>query len=154
MRWFLLCALLAGCRSSPPPPPTVADLHFPVVVLFGNASVGTYPDVAALGTMLIAHLNAVTGPPPLIDSQLAIYRLDQLGSTHNGLWLMAHPTGSTTVHFELRRTPQSGPEAARDLLRACLDAQTWRHDLEQRRRDLATQQTLPGMLAIVQGGEK
>lgn len=60
MKWTALFDLLAGCRAKPP---TVADLHFPVAVIFGNSSVVTFKDAAALGTMLIANLNAVTDPP-------------------------------------------------------------------------------------------
>ena len=149
MRWATLFALLAGCRSKPPPPPTIADLHFPVVVIFGTTSVVKFASAADLGTMVIASLNAVTGPPPLIDSSFANYTLEKLGSTHNGLWLMAHPTGSTPVTFELKRSPKSGIETARELIRARLDDQTWRDDLEEKRRALAAEQTLAGMFAIV-----
>ena len=151
MRWTALCALLTGCRAKPPAPPTVADLHFPVVVIFGKSSVVGFSNANDLGTMAIASLNAVTGPPPLIDSRFAIYTLEKLGSTHNGLWLMAHPTGSTPVTFELQRAPQSGIATARAHLRARLDEQTWRDDLEKKRKALAAEQTLAGMLAIVRG---
>lgn len=79
MKWTALFALPAGCRAKPP---TVADLRFPVAVIFGNSSVVAFEDAAALGTMLITHLNAVTGPPPLLDSEFAIYTITKLGSTH------------------------------------------------------------------------
>jgi len=153
MRWplLLVCALFAGCHASPPPPPTTADLHFPVVVLFGNTSAASYANASALGNMSIGQLNAVIGPPPLIDSQFAIYRLAKLSSTHNGLWLMANPTGSTPVTFTLERDPKSGIEATRTLFLQRLEGQTWRTDLDQRRRALATEQTITGMLALVQG---
>ena len=152
MRWpLLLCAFFVGCHAPPPAPPTVADLHFPVVVLFGNTTAASYADATALGTMQIGQLNAVIGPPPLIDSRFAIYRLAKLASTHNGLWLMTHPTGATPVTFTLERDPQSGLETARALFQHRLDGQTWRTDLDQRRHALTTEQTLPGMLAIVQG---
>lgn len=146
MKWTALFALLAGCRAKPP---TVADLHFPVAVIFGNSSVVAFKDAAALGTMLIANLNAVTGPPPLLDSEFAIYTMTKLGSTHNGLWLMSHPTGSTPVKFELERAPKSGVEAARELLRLRLDAQNWRSDLEEQRRALNAERTLAGMVEVV-----
>ncbi|MDR3402570.1 MAG: hypothetical protein P4L99_08730 [Chthoniobacter sp.] len=154
MKWLLPCVLLAGCHAPPPPPPSVADLRFPVVVLFGESSVVAYPDATALSTMRIGNLNTITGPPPLIDSQFAVYRLTKLGSTHNDLWLMMHPTGSTPVTFTLERAPQSGLEAARALLGHYLETQTWRRDLEQKRRALAAERTLPGMLTIVQGEDK
>jgi hypothetical protein len=56
------------------------------------------------------------------------------------------------VTFELERAPKSGIEAAREILRPYLDQQTWRTDLKQKRRALATEQTLPGMVSIVSGG--
>ena len=40
-------------------------------------------------------------------------------------------------------------EAARALLRARLDDQTWRRDLEEKRRALAVEPTLAGMIEIV-----
>jgi hypothetical protein len=152
MKWAALLALLSGCRSKPPPPPLkVADLHFPVVVIFGKASVVKFASAEALGTMSIGSLNAVIGPPPLIDSTFTVYTLTKLGSTHNGLWLMANPTGVTPVTFELERAPKSGLEAARELMRLRLEEQTWRTDLDEKRRALAAEQTLAGMFAIVNG---
>ena len=152
MRWTILFVLLAGCRVQPPPPPSIADLHFPVAVIFGNASVVLFKDAGDLGIMQIGNLNTVTGPPSLIDSTFAIYSMVKLGSTHNGLWLMAHPTGPTPVTFELERASKTGIEAARELMKLRLDEQTWRTDIEQKRRALTAEQTLPGMVTIVQGG--
>lgn len=152
MRWpFLLCALFTGCHAPPPPPPTTADLHFPVVVLYGNSNMESFANTSDLGTMSIGKLNTVYGPPPLIDSQFIIYRLANLSSTHNGLWLMANPTGRTPVTFTLERDPKTGIEVARALFLERLEQQTWRTDLEQRRHTLATEQTVAGMLALVQG---
>ena len=150
-KWAALLALFTGCRARPLPPPTVADLRFPVVVIYGKSSVVLFKDAADLGTMGISHLNNVTGPPPLIDSSFAVYRLAGLASTHGGLWLMAHPTGSTPVKFELQRAPASSIEVARGLLRQRLAEQAWRTDLEVKRRQLDAEQTLEGMLGIVQG---
>jgi len=149
--WFMPCAMFAGCqRAAPLPPPTVGDLQFPVAVIFASASVVTFKDAADLGTMRMGNITSVTRPPPLIDSRFAIYRLAKLASTHNGLWLMTHPTSGTPVTFVLERAPESGIEAGRALLRAQLDVQTWRHDLPEARRELAAQHTLADMLAIVQ----
>jgi hypothetical protein len=122
-----------------------------VAVIFGISSVVAFQDAADLSVMRIGNLNSVNGPPPLIDSSFAIFTMTKLGSTHNGLWLMLHPTGGTPVTFELERAPNSGIDAARALLRARLDDQTWRHDLEQKRRALASEKTLAGMVAIVKG---
>jgi len=151
MKWAALLAFFTGCRARPLPPPTVADLHFPVAVIFGNASVVTFASAADLGTMQVGNLNTVTGPPPLIDSRFAVHTLAKLGSTHGVLWLMSHPTGATPVSFELQRAPESGIEVARGLLRLRLDAQTWRTDLDEKRRALAAEQTLAGMVEVVQG---
>ena len=149
MRWTLLIVLFAGCRGNPEP--TVADLHFPVVVIYGTTSVVLYPDARALGFASIASLNAVKGPPPLIDSDFNIYILEELASTHGSLWLMTHPTGNTPVTFKLARAPESGIAVARKLMQARLDEQTWRDDLDQGREALAREETLAGMFAIVDG---
>ncbi len=149
MRWMLLIALLSGCRDKSEP--TVADLHFPVVVIYGTSSVVLYPDARALGFASIASLNAVTAPPPLIDSDFNICILEELGSTHGTLWLMTHPTGNTPVKFKLARAPESGIAAARALMQARLDDQTWRDGLDQEREALAREETLAGMFAIVDG---
>jgi len=151
MRCAFLLALFTGCHSKLAPPPAVADLRFPVVVIYGKSSTVLFPDAKSLDTARIADLNAVVGPPPLIDSDFHIYTLRELGSTHGSLWLMAHPTGSTPVSFKLERASKSGIETARELIRARLDEQTWRGDLAQSREALAGEQTLAGMAAVVEG---
>ena len=113
-----------------------------------------FKDATDLGTMRMGNLNTVTGPPPLIDSDFAVYTMAKLASAHNGLWLMTHPTSGTPVTFELERAPKTGIEAARDLMRPYLDQQTWRSDLEQKRRALAAEKTLPGMVSIVKISEE
>ncbi len=148
MTWTSLLALI-GCA---PKPATMADVKFPAVVIFGTTSTAIYRDAADLGEMSIGQLNAVKGPPPLIDSSFTVYRLDKLGSTHGGLWLMAHPTGTTPVTFELARADKTGIDAARVLLRARLDEQTWRDDLDAARQVIATSQDLAAMFAAVKGG--
>jgi hypothetical protein len=154
LRWLLPCALFAGCQRAAPPPaparPAVADLHFPVAVIFGKATVVTFKDAEDLGSMWMGNFLSVDGPPPLIDSSFAIYRLSKLASTHSGLWMMVHPTGVTPVTFELEHAPESGIEPARALLLAYLDQRTSLSDLEQKRKKLASKKTLPEMLAIVQ----
>ena len=149
LRCAFLLALFTSCLSKPAPPPAVADLRFPVVVIYGKSSAVLFHDAKSLDTARIADLNAVVGPPPLIDSDFRIYTLRELGSTHGSLWLMAHPTGSTPVSFKLERASKSGIETARELMRARLDEQTWRSDLAQSREALAGEQTLAGMAAIV-----
>jgi len=156
MKWTALFLLLVGCGPKPVPPPAAApqsipvtELHFPVIVFFGQTSVGTFKDADDLGTIYINQLTAVDGPPPLVDSQFNVYRLAKFRSTHGDLWLMAHPSGGTPVTFELQRAEPSGIEAARALMRQWLDQQTWRHDLDQSRRALASEKTFSGMLKIV-----
>ncbi len=62
---------------------------------------------------------------------------------------MANPSGSTEVTFELK-AQKSGRETARALLVKQLEKQTWRDDLESRRKDLAAKQTLPEMIAVLE----
>lgn len=146
MKWAALLALFTGCRAKPP---TVADLKFPVAVNYQRGGVVLFSDVADLGTMSLGQLQAVSGPPPLIDANFTIYTLKDLRSTHGSLWLMAHPTGLTPVTFTLEHAPKSGIEATRALMRERLDEQTWRDDLEQKRQALANERTLAGMVEIV-----
>jgi hypothetical protein len=154
LRWLVPCAFFTACERTPIPPaasqPSVNDLQFPVAVVFGRASVVKFTDSTDLGTMLVQNLITVDGPPALIDSHFVVYHLAKLRSTHNGLWLMANPTGVTPVTFELQRDPKTGIATARALLHARLDVQTWRTDLEQKRRELDSAQTLDAMLKIVQ----
>lgn len=150
MRLAGLLALFAGCRSKPPPPPpTVADLHFPVVVDFGTAGLRASANADELSTMRLSYLYGYKGSPPLIDSTFAIYTLENISSGHGALWHMVNPNSLMKVTFDLARAPKSGIEAARELMRIRLDQQTWRRDLEEKRRALATEQALPGMIAIV-----
>ncbi len=155
MNLSALFATLTGCspKPAPLPPPTVADLHFPVVVLFPTAACLLYKDAASLGVMHMNLLMDYSRVPVLIDSEFNICTMEKLGSTHGGLWLMAHPSGTTEVTFELKRASKSGLEAAREAVGAQLDIQTWRHDIPERHKKLATQTTLAGMLKIVETDE-
>jgi len=95
------------------------------------------------------HTNYVVlseGTPVLIDSQFKIYAMEGLRSTHNGMWLMAHPSGLTEVMFELK-AQRSGREAARELFMRQLEKQTW---LDERRHSLGAKQSLLEMAAVVQ----
>jgi|GEM_PF-2893188 len=152
LHWVLLLILLAGCHRAPAPAPapTVAELRFPVVVLYGKSKVSLSTDAAALGIVSAAELNAVTGSPPLIDSDFRVFSLQEFGSTHHWLWHMANPTSGTSVKFRLERTPRGGLETAREMLRARLDEQTWHSDLPKRRAELAKAQTLAAMAEILE----
>jgi hypothetical protein len=98
------------------------------------------------------HTNYVVlseATPVLIDSQFKIYAVERLRSTHNDMWLMAHPSGLTEVTFELK--PQrSGREAARKLFMRQLEKQTWLVDLDERQHSLGVKQSLLEMVAVVQ----
>lgn len=148
-----LLALVTGCRAKPLPPPSVADLKFPVAVNYQRAAVVLFTDATDLGTMSLGQMNGISGPPPLIDSSFAIYTLKDLRSTHGSLWLMANPTGFTPVTFTLERAPKSGIEAVREIIRGRLDEQTWRDDLPAKRNALAAEQTLAGMVALLRGND-
>jgi hypothetical protein len=149
----LLAVFGAGCTKKPSPPPKIADLHFPVAVLYSNSSTVSYKDAADLGVMHMNLIIMTDQRPALIDSNFEIYTLDHLRSTHGGLWLMAHPSGTTEVEFTLTRAAKTGLEAARNAMRAQLDMQTWRDDLEKRRAALAKQTTLNGMLDVLRSDD-
>ena len=101
-----LLASLAGC--GPKKPATVADLHFPVAVLHPGSSTVLYHTAADLNAMHVNHLILGTdGPAVLIDSEFVIFIMENLRSTHGGLWLMTHPSGVTSVTFELKRDKES-----------------------------------------------
>lgn len=149
---FLACiagaALFAGCDN--PPPLALPDLRYPVAVLYGNTSVMTFKDANDLGVMYVnSVLSRSNDSPPLIDSNFVIYSMNGLRSTHSDLWLMANPAGGTSVYFKLEPASKTGIDAARELLRAQLDLQSWREDLEKRRRALAKEKTLAGMVKIL-----
>jgi hypothetical protein len=144
-----LCALaFVTCRKDEPAPNLTA-LQFPVAVLFENSSTRLCGEPAELTTM---HTNAIVlndAPPFAIDSQFRIYSLERFRSTHGGLWLMANPSGSTEVTFDLK--PQkSGRENARALFAKHLQKQTWQTDLPELQKSLAAKQTLAEMVAVVQ----
>jgi len=62
---------------------------------------------------------------------------------------MANPSGPTDVTFDLK-PERSGRDAAREYFARQLEKQTWVDDLEARRKSLASEQTLLGMVALVE----
>ena len=158
MNLFTLLAWLTGCsrKPAPPPqpavpPPTVADLHFPVAVLYPRSLSLLFKDANDLGVMYVQVVINLDDAPTLIDSDFHIYTMQKLRSTHGGLWLMAHPSGGTEVSFELQRAPQSGLQAALDAMSTQLGKETWldADELDKKRAKLARQKTLTGMMGIV-----
>lgn len=97
----LLAAVLGAC--TPPPPPTVESLAFPVLVLFEQSGTVRHDDATDLRSMSVQRVAGSNSAPYLIDARLDIYRLERLQSVHRGLWLMANPSGRTEVTFELLR---------------------------------------------------
>jgi len=149
--WLLVClafaTLFSGCDN--PPSLVLPDLRYPVAVLYGKSSVMTFKDANDLSVMYVnSVLSRGEDSPTLIDSDFVIYSMNGLRSTHGGLWLMANPAGGTSVYFKLEPATKSGIDAARELLRAQLDLQTWR-DLEKARHALAKEKTLAGMVKVV-----
>ena len=140
-------SLCASCGKEPPP--KIEGLQFPVVILFENSGTRVCKDPADLTTMHTNYLVLNKGTPVLIDSQFNIYTVEGLRSTHNGMWLMAHPSGLTEVTFELK-AQRSGREAARELFTRQLEKQTWLSDLDERRHSLGAKQSLLEMAAVVQ----
>lgn len=145
----LAAVLLVSCREKETAP-KIEALRFPVVMLFGNASARVCKERGELTNMHTNYLTLNSEPPVLIDLEFKIYSLGHFQSVHGGLWLMAHPSGATGVTFELK-AQKSGREIARELFARQLEKQTWRDDLESRRKALAARQTLLEMAEVVQG---
>lgn len=139
-------ALLAACK--PAPPPSVDDLAYPVVVAWESSGIVRHDDAKDLQVMSTQRVVNANSAPFLVDSQLDVYRLDRLASTHGGMWLMANPVGRTDVTFELVRVAQG--DAAR--ARALIARRTWEiregNDSAAAKR-LATANTLAEMLAAI-----
>lgn len=140
-------SLCASCSKESPP--KIESLQFPVVILFGNSAMRVCKELADLTMMHTNYLVLSKGTPALIDSQFKIYAVEGLRSTHNGMWLMAHPSGLTEVTFELK-AQKSGREAARELFTRQMEKQTWLTDLDERRHSLGVKQSLLEMAAVVQ----
>ena len=145
----LAFVLLVSCREKERAP-KIEALRLPVVMLFENASMRACKEQSELTNMHTNYLTLNNEPPLLIDSEFKIYSLDHFQSVHGGLWLMAHPSGTTEVTFELK-AQKSGREVARESFMRQLEKQTWRDDLEARRKALASRQTLLEMADLVQG---
>jgi hypothetical protein len=110
----LLAALFAAC--TPAPPPSVEGLAFPVLVLFEQSGTVRHDDAADLHSMAVQRVAGSNSAPFLVDARFDIYRLERLQSVHGGLWLMANPTGSTEVTFELVREARADAAQARALI--------------------------------------
>jgi len=147
---LLLPGFLLSTGCSDEPGPKIDGLQFPVVVLFGNAATRLCNEPSELTNMHSNYIVLNSETPALIDSAFKIYAMERLRSVHTSLWLMANPSGATDVTFELEPT-SSGREAAREFFARQLEKQTRLHDLAARRSRLATEQTLLGMLMLVQG---
>lgn len=142
--------LLIGCKEKPAPPASkLEEIRFPAVMLFSSSSIRICNDRNELTNLHTNYLKLNEGSPTLIDSEFKIYSLDQFQSVHGGLWLMANPSAMTEVKFELK-AQASGQEKARELLVRQLEKQTGRDDLEERRKALASKQTLLEMAAALE----
>ena len=144
----LIIFLLGSCQKLERAP-QIAELRFPLVVLFENSGPLLCQQPAALKVMHTNYIKLNNEPPILIDSDFNIFLLDHFRSVHGDLWLMTHPSGATEVAFELK--PQkSGREKARDLFLHQLQKQTWRQDLKSKAEALSGSKTLLDMLRHVQ----
>jgi hypothetical protein len=138
-----------GSCQKPERAPQIAELRFPLVVLFENSGPLLCQEPAAVKTMHTNYIKLNNDPPVLVDSEFNIYSLDHFRSVHGGLWLMTHPSEATEVSFELK--PQkSGREKARDLFLHQLQKQTWRQDLKSKAEALSGSKTLLDMWRHVQ----
>jgi hypothetical protein len=148
LRIPILSILLAGCTQEKPA--TVEGVHFPALVLYGNAYSEFFVNADDLKSMYVQVVISQDTPPTLVDSDLAIYHLNALRSIHGGLWLMANPSGATEVTFDLARAGESGLDAARAAIKAQLLTQTWRDDVKERTEKLEKASTLKEMYAAIQ----
>lgn len=140
--------LLVSCREKERAP-AIEALRFPVVMLFEHSSMRVCKGQSELTNMHTNFLTLNNASPVLIDSEFKIYSLGHFQSVHGGLWLMAHPSGSTEVTFELKAR-KSGREVARDLFLQQLEKQTWRDDLDASRKALGSGKTLLEMASLGQ----
>lgn len=149
MKFLRLLGLLLFVSCKEEPAPRISALRFPVVVLFSSSSSRVCRDAGELTNMHTNYLTLNSGAPVLIDSEFKIYSLDHFQSTHGGLWLMAHPSAMTEVTFELKSL-NVGRENARELFVSQLEKQSWRDDLESRKKTLPTKQKLLEMAALLE----
>jgi len=138
---------LIGCHKSNSSQ-TTKDLQFPIIVLFGNSSILRCFGPEELKKMHSNYLTLNSQPPQLIDSGFNIFTMENLRSVHNGLWLMANPSGNTGVTFELK-PEKSGRAEAQRLLAKQLRKQSWRDDQATRLESLGRTRTLLEMERIV-----
>ena len=110
------CLNLLGCNR-PPPPPTVADLQFPVLVVYPSAGFSTFENADNLKTMRLQKLLMSRDTAALIDSKLRVFLLENLKSNKNGMsiWISGG-RGPTAVTFDLVATKESGLAAAREWI--------------------------------------
>lgn len=142
-----LAALLAACK--PAPPPTPEALAYPVLVLFEQSGVVRHDDVADLKQMSTQRVVNANSAPFLVDSELDVYRVEKLVSTHGGLWLMANPVGRTEVTFELARVAHGDAAQARALIAERFVDIRGRDEEDAAKRQLAKAQTFAEMLAAI-----
>lgn len=121
---FLASVVTSGCRAKPAPAPvlTVADLNFPVVVVFERSGAYVHRSAEDLMTMSMQAVIMSNSPPHLIDNEFNLFRLDKLNSTKGTLaYMLSAGAGSTEVTFELARVPEKSDEQVRSLLRKLED---------------------------------
>ncbi len=108
-----LLSLLGACAS--PKPPSIADLRFPVLVMHHVGARSVEVNAESLQTMRVPLAMQADPPPVLIDSDLKIYRMNKVQSTHGGLWMMANPNALTPITFTLEAAG-AGKAAARQAI--------------------------------------
>ena len=154
MRWLgsiaagALAVFFVGSCSRDKPAPKIEALHFPVVILFGNASIRLCKGPSELTRMHSNYLTLNDQTPVLVDSDFNVYSLDNFRAVHGGLWLMANPSGATDVTFKLK-AQRSGREAARALFQRQLQKQTWRDDIDASQKTLSRSRTLLEMVKVL-----
>ena len=145
-----------GCGKRPapaPPPPTIADLKFPVVLIQDGLLVlpRASPDELLRLHSNYLNMNIQVGKT-LIDSDFRIYKVLNLRSTRSGLGQMMKPVSITPIAFELS-VKGRGLEQTRAAIVACQFLGDTGEDTRRKRAAVARETTLAGMIQAIQPDE-
>ena len=108
-------------HPAPPPVPTVADLKFPVAVIFDESDCRIHHDAADLHVMGLMRVMAYKDWPYLVDNELNLFQLENLISEKNSWQIfLSMGNGSTPVSFTLKTVRDDSHAHARGILTGCI----------------------------------